>query len=88
MTLVYRGLTEIVPAYVVHGDPLLYKLRPKTERGLTIYRIGSTWAVSRGLSPETTAAADRIYYGGYQYTVPEAELLEMEAQGIHASVSV
>lgn len=87
MPLYYQGLTETVSAYVVRGDRLLYRLQPKVERGLTIYRIDGVWAVGRDVPDETTALADRVYYGGYVYTVPDTELLEMEAQGVHASVA-
>ncbi len=89
MALVYRGITETVNAYVVRGDKLTYKFRPKIERGVTIYRTAGVWYTGSDLSAELLATADRVYMGGYDYVdVPEDELLAMEAAGIHASVTV
>lgn len=84
----YQGLTETVNATVVRGDQLLYRLRPKVERGITIYRIAGLWYTGSNLSAETQALADRWYQGGYVYNVPDGELSEMELQGIHASFTI
>ncbi len=84
----YQGLTETVAATVVRGDRLLYRLRPKVERGITVYRISGIWYTGSYLTPEIQAQADRWYQGGYDYIVPDSELAEMEAQGVHASITI
>lgn len=87
MTLVYVGLTENVAAQS-DNPATIRQFRPRVDRGITIYRIGALWYTGRNLSDTDLVGADRLYYGGYHYDVPEAELIAMEAQGIHASINV
>lgn len=84
MPLYYTGLRETVNA---ESDNPVYvtRFRPRVERGITIYRIDGLWYTGRDLAPEELVNADRVYRGGYVYDVPDDELAEMEAQGIHAS---
>lgn len=80
----YQLLSETVPI-AQRDDRAMNRLRVKVERGISVYRIAGIWHTGKYLSPEIVAAADRVYYGGYLYFVPDDELVEMEAQGIPAS---
>jgi len=82
----YQPLSETVPISQ-RDDKAMNRLRIKVERGISVYRIASVWYTGKYLSPEIVVAADRVYYGGYLYVVPDEELAQMEAQGIHASVT-
>lgn len=80
----YQPLVEEYDAYVVRGDVLTYRYRPRLDRGVSIYRIAGVWYAGTNLSELQLDGADRIYYGGYEYVVPDDELAEMEAQSFPA----
>ena len=74
--------TEIWP--IAPGE----RLAVKVEINLTMYRINGQWHAGENLSYTDLAGADRVYYGGYDVTVPDDELAEMVSQGFDVAVEV
>jgi hypothetical protein len=64
------------------------RLAVKVAVNKTMYRINNVWRAGTNLTYVEIDAADRVYYGGYDYDVPDGELAEMVSQGFDVAVEI
>lgn len=62
---------------VEHGELWWAKL----SHGVTVYRIGGVWYSQRFPSQTDLDSADRVYVGGHEYQISNAEAADLTAAG-------
>ena len=78
----FRTPTQDI-AFPMEGS--LYALLP---HALSVWRIDGVWAQGFSPSPETVAAADRFYHGGYVHTVEGDAITELTAAGYGDHITI
>lgn len=89
---VYPGLPEFRATFETPTQDIAFpmegSLTAMLPHALSVWRIDGVWAQGFAPSPETVAAADRFYRGGYVHEVDTAAIEELTTAGYGAYITV